>query len=120
MIEVCFLIGDDDTILWADASDSPSALPDSRARWEAIWRHRDRLALIAHSHPLGLADFSDEDRRTMAAIDDALGRPLAYAVVTHGEVVATIELDEDPWWAALLRLASGMKEDFDGNPEHYL
>ena len=24
-------------VLWADASDSPAALPDSRSRWEAIW-----------------------------------------------------------------------------------
>ncbi len=119
MTEVCFLIGGDGAILWADASGSAVALPDSRARWEAIWPHRDRLALIAHSHPVGPAAFSDEDRRTMAAIDDALDRPLAYAVVTHDAIVATIDL-EAPWWSALLRLASGMKEHSDDHPEHHL
>ena len=48
MREVCFLIGKGGAILWADASNSPAALPDSRARWEAIWTHRDELEVIAH------------------------------------------------------------------------
>jgi hypothetical protein len=111
--EVCFLIGRDNAILWADASDSPSALPDSRARWEAIWQHRDELEAIVHSHPAGPAAFSAEDQTTMHAIDTALGRSLTYCVVAPG-----VTLDRDgpispePWWAALLRLASGMgKED---------
>ena len=38
--EVCVLIGRDGAVLWSDASDSPVALPDSRERWEAIWRLR--------------------------------------------------------------------------------
>ena len=56
--EVCLLIGRGGAILWADASDSATALPDSRARWEAIWRHRDELEIIAHSHPAGPEAFS--------------------------------------------------------------
>ena len=32
--EVLLLIGEDDVVLWSDASDSPVALPDSRLRWE--------------------------------------------------------------------------------------
>ena len=41
--EVFFLIGERGDILWSDASDSPVRLPDSRARWEAIWSRRDRI-----------------------------------------------------------------------------
>ena len=56
--EVCFLISHDGAVLWADASHSPVALPDSRDRWEAIWHLREELAEIAHSHPVGPAAFS--------------------------------------------------------------
>ncbi len=116
MREVCFLIGRGDAILWADASDSAAALPDSRARWEAIWRHRDELEVIVHSHPVGPAAFSAEDESTMQAIDSALGRVMRYCVVAPR---VTIDRDgpisPEPWWAAVLRLASGMgvarKED---------
>jgi hypothetical protein len=112
MHEVCFLIGRGDAILWADASDSPAALPDSRARWEAIWRHRDELEAIVHSHPVGPAAFSAEDESTMAAIDSALGRVMRYCVVAP-RVVITRDgpMSSEPWWAAVLRLASGMRRE---------
>ncbi len=74
--EVCFLTGESDAVLWSDASQSPTALPDSRTRWEAIWSRRDRIVEIAHTHPLGGAKFSLEDETTMAALDVALGRRL--------------------------------------------
>jgi len=115
--EVCFLIGKGGAILWADASDSPAALPDSRARWEAIWTHRDELEVIAHSHPMGPSAFSAEDTSTMAALDDALGKVMRYMVVAPRVTIArsgeqTEQVVPEPWWAALLRLASGMtKED---------
>jgi hypothetical protein len=109
---VCLLIGRDNAVLWSDASDSPAALPDSRARWEAIWRHRDELEVIAHSHPIGPAAFSAEDESTMQAIDSALGRAVRYCVVAPR---ATIDrdgaVDPEPWWAGLLRLASGMRKE---------
>jgi hypothetical protein len=112
-IEVCFVIGRGGAILWADASDSATALPDSRARWEAIWRHRGELDAIAHSHPVGPAAFSAEDESTMQAIDGALGRELHYYVVaprrTIGRIGGRTEVvTPEPWWAGLLRLASGM------------
>jgi hypothetical protein len=116
MREVCFLIGRDNAVLYADASTSAAALPDSRARWEAIWRHRDELEAIVHSHPVGPSAFSAEDESTMAAIDSALGRPMRYCVVAPRVTIArqgldapTTKLDPEPWWAGLLRLASGMK-----------
>ena len=112
--EVCFLIGAGERVLWADASDSPTALPDSRARWEAIWQHRDELTEIAHSHPNGPERFSVEDEETMAALASALGKAPRFSVVTEASVVVResgtdgIRVDE-PWWVQLMRLASGMK-----------
>jgi hypothetical protein len=114
--EVCLLIGRGGAILWADASDSPAALPDSRARWEAIWHHRDELEAIVHSHPVGPAAFSAEDESTMQALDSALGRAVRYCVVAPRATMArTGARDEqvipEPWWAGLLRLASGMRKE---------
>ena len=122
MREVCFLIGEGDRVLWADASDSPVALPDSRARWEAIWRHRAELVEIAHSHPNGPERFSQEDEETMGALLTALGRPLRFSVVTPATtIVRSGSADEartdEPWWAALLRLASGMNQKQRGKEE---
>lgn len=112
--EVCFLIGSGGAILWADASGSPMALPDSRARWEAIWSRRGELVEIAHSHPHGPAAFSREDETTMEALDSALGRAVRFSVVAPRVTIAreqgrVVEVVPEPWWAALLRLASGMK-----------
>src|SRR5689334_598886 len=118
--EVCFLIGRDGAVLWADASASPVALPDSRDRWEAIWRRRAALVEIAHSHPVGPAAFSAEDESTMAAIDSALGRAVRYSVVAPRAMIvrasgraggATLRMDPEPWWARPLRLLSGMTRD---------
>ena len=115
MREVCFLIGRSGAILWADASASPVALPDSRARWEAIWTHRAELEEIAHSHPAGPSAFSAEDESTMAALVDALGTAPRFSVVAPRTMIArvgssTITVHPEPWWAGVLRLASGMEE----------
>ena len=115
--EVCFLIGKGGAILWADASDSPAALPDSRARWEAIWSYRDELEVIAHSHPIGPSTFSAEDASTMEALDSALGKVMRYMVVAPRVTIARTgdapveQVSPEPWWAALLRLASGMRKE---------
>jgi hypothetical protein len=114
--EVCFLLGKGGEILWSDASTSPVLLPDSRDRWEAIWSRKDELAEIAHSHPVGPLAFSHEDETTMAALDDALGRRLVFSVVApNGRIVRHADeangvtiVQEEPWWVALLRLASGV------------
>jgi hypothetical protein len=111
--EVLFLLGRGGVILWSDASTSPVALPDSRARWEKIWELRDELEEIAHSHPQGPLAFSDEDETTMAALASALGRSLRFSVVAPAGMVVrqadqTLRLESEPWWSELLRLASGM------------
>jgi hypothetical protein len=113
--EVCFLVDGSGRVLWQDASGDSAALPDSRDRWAAIWAHRAVLAEVAHSHPGGLLGFSAEDRSTMEAIDAALGRPLAYSVVTADKVLRrepdgrTLVVDLEPWWVADLRAASGLE-----------
>lgn len=114
--EVCFVIGRGGAILWSDASDSPVALPDSRSRWEAIWANRAHLEVIAHSHPIGPSAFSAEDVSTMEALDAALGTSVCYMVVAPTKTIArTGDKNEDvspePWWVALLRLASGMQKE---------
>lgn len=122
--EVCFLIGEDDVVLWSDVSQSPTALPDSRARWEAIWSLRDRLVEIAHTHPLGGAEFSPEDETTMAALDVALGRRLRYAVVTPDTMLrrtpgkgdeqpTDLIVEAEPSWTVLIRSASGLAQEGD-------
>lgn len=111
--EVFFLIGRNGALLWSDASTSPSALPDSRARWEAIWSHRDELEELAHSHPVGPLAFSQEDETTMTALDEALGKKLCFSVIAPNGMIRRGEgrverVEEEPWWTELLRLASGM------------
>ena len=101
-------------MLWSDESDSPALLPDSRARWQAIWRLRHELEEIAHSHPVGPRAFSHEDETTMFALTTALGQTLRFSVVAPDGMIARDAgqeslVDEEPWWAPLLRAASGMK-----------
>jgi hypothetical protein len=111
--EVFFLISQSGAILWSDSSNSSTALPDSRRRWQAIWHHRDELAEIAHSHPTGGASFSYEDETTMQALTTALGKAPIFSVIAP-EAMIRREQDNDhvvqdePWWVPLLRLASGM------------
>ncbi|HMR76236.1 MAG TPA: hypothetical protein PKD61_14035 [Polyangiaceae bacterium] len=111
--EVFFLIGKGGAVLFSDASQSPSQLPDSRKRWQMIWEHRDELEELSHSHPNGPLAFSREDETTMQALETALGKTLRFSVLAptgmitkRGDVVATVE--DEPWWSSLLRLASGM------------
>jgi hypothetical protein len=115
MREVFVIIGRGDAVLWSDASDSALTLPDSRARWEALWRHRDELELIVHSHPVGPHAFSAEDESTMAAVESALGRKLTWGVLSpRGLLVRRDGVDTTapslPWWAGLVRLSSQMKD----------
>jgi hypothetical protein len=112
--EVCFLIGPEDQVLWSDAGVSPVALADSRARWEAIWRLREQLVEIAHSHPVGPLAFSREDETTMAALALALPRTPRFSIVAPaGMLVRTDGQDlrpaKEPPWAIELRQASGMQ-----------
>lgn len=114
MIEVFFLIGKGGAILWSDAGANAGSLPDSRARWEAIWSHKDDLEELAHSHPMGPLAFSHEDETTMQALESALGKPLRFSVTAPTGIIVRQNgrdeiVQEEPWWAALLRRASGFQ-----------
>lgn len=120
MREVFLVIGRGGAILWSDASDSAAALPDRRERWDAIWRLREEIEELSHSHPAGPLGFSHEDETTMEALIAGLGRAVRFSVVApNGTIVrqngedAIVQVSEEPWWAALMRRASGMK----GNEE---
>jgi hypothetical protein len=114
MREVFFIIGKQDVVLWSDASTSPVLLPDSRARWEAIWKRRKRIVEIAHSHPVGPLAFSMTDETTMTALESGLGKKIVWSVVAPTGMVRRNEegkdviVEREPWWAMLLRLSSGM------------
>ena len=115
MREVFFIIGKQDVVLWSDASTSPVLLPDSRARWEAIWKRRRRIVEIAHSHPVGPLGFSITDETTMTALTSGLGKKVVYSVVAPNGMIRRNEegrdviVEREPWWTNVLRLASGMK-----------
>jgi hypothetical protein len=118
MREVCFLIGADDRVLWSDVGTSPVALADSRSRWEAIWRWRDELVEIAHSHPVGPLAFSREDETTMSALVAALPRAPRFSVVAPAGMVARIAgrdvaIEPEPPWTLRLRRESGMTEEHE-------
>jgi hypothetical protein len=114
--EVCFLLDEGGEVLWSDASQSPSHLPDSRERWEALWARREVLSEVAHSHPCGPLAFSREDETTMQALTHALGRALRFSVVAPTATLVrepdgsehVLEGDAQPAWARDLRFASGM------------
>ncbi len=112
--EVCFLLDGEGRVLWSDEG-SAAALPDSRARWEAIWALREELAEVAHSHPEGPLGFSEVDRTTMAALERALGRALRYSVVAPEGTIRCLGAEgeaarvrPEPPWAAALRERSGL------------
>ena len=117
MREVFFIIGKQDVVLWSDASTSPVLLPDSRARWEAIWARRKRIVEIAHSHPVGPLGFSITDETTMTALTSGLGKKVVFSVVAPNGMIRRTEegkdviVEREPWWTSLLRLASGMKHE---------
>jgi hypothetical protein len=114
MREVFFLMGDGGEVLWSDASESPVLLPDSRARWEAIWSRREAIVEIAHSHPVGPLAFSRTDETTMTALRSGLGRDYVFTVVAPNGVIRTfggvteIVHGPEPEWVGALRKASGM------------
>lgn len=119
--EVCFLIDHNGEVFWQDTDDNSGYLRDHRDRWTAIWENRDRLAVIAHSHPCGPEGFSSEDVSTMEAISRALGRWLMFSVVAPehtlllngGEHFARLTRALEPAWARELRVASGMIDERD-------
>lgn len=102
-------------------------LPDSRVLWDILWTARDSIAGFAHSHPgAGLPRPSEEDLSTFAAVEAALGRRLAWWIVSRDMVASvawtgpgrreyeTCRVPSEPAWTNVLRLASWQGEERDG------
>ncbi len=115
MREVCFIIAGEQIL--GIYVGSRLAIPDSRDRWQVIWKHRKKITEIAHTHPGGLLRFSETDLTTMEAVESGIGRRLAWSIVTSDGYLfqsgARIKVRlEDPWWLESLRELS-----FGSGPE---
>lgn len=118
--EVFMIVDKYGHVMWQDHGPSAVAIPDKLSNWEAVWAHRDNLAVLAHSHPVGPDDFSSEDRTTMFATVKGLGRPVWFGLVTPNITVVRLVEGSDtvggitllpflePAWARKLRRVSGM------------
>jgi len=63
-------------------------IPDSTDLWEAIWQNRDNVSGVAHSHPgSGTPSPSYEDLTTFAAVEAALGRRLAWWIISSTHMI---------------------------------
>jgi hypothetical protein len=95
------------------------SLPDSRALWDVLWEHRNRISGFAHSHPGRAAPGpSREDVTTFAAIEAALGRRLDWWISSEDALVRvrwagpgvhayrTSIIAEEPGWVGVLRAVS--------------
>jgi hypothetical protein len=66
---------------------SMSALPDSRSLWDVLWKNREILGGVAHTHPFtGVAVPSQTDLTTWAAVEQGLGQRLVWPIVTFSQV----------------------------------
>lgn len=97
------------------------SLPDDRTLWEVIWdMHKSgTLGGFAHSHPgSGQPGPSYTDVTTFAAIEQALGKRIDWWITTSDQCLILHwvgpgknaygghVLEQDPIWAAELRLLS--------------
>ena len=109
MKEVCFVVCGE-SLVWVSMG-SLTAIPDSRARWNAIWENREDLTEIVHTHPGRLLRFSHEDLTTMEAVEAALGRSLRWSIVTSDGFLTRHDGEDcrrrdTPWWLPVLRKIS--------------
>lgn len=109
MREVCFLLVQD-KILRAYFG-SATSIPDERERWETIWKHRDEITEIAHSHPGDFLEFSHEDLTTMEAVEAGTGKTFTWSIVTKMGFVSRkngkdLRREDLPWWLGLIRRLS--------------
>lgn len=85
-IEAAVLISLDGPIYWhLPANRSGASLPDSRDLWwDGFWANKDTLLGCAHSHPgSGRPAPSWTDITTFAAVEDGLGKRLAWWITTN-------------------------------------
>lgn len=122
MVEVAVVVDQEGLPLYWHLPPGRSALaiPDSRDLWDILWRYRERLGGVAHSHPGGgIPVPSKEDLTTFAACEAGLGRRLDWWILTRDHVrcfawegpgrldyAPCRRTDEVPAWVEGLRLRS--------------
>ena len=109
MREVCFILAEDRILRVYFGSSTK--IPDNRERWETIWRHRNEITEIAHSHPGEFLDFSQEDLTTMEAVEAGTGKTFTWSIITKNGFLSRrgnrdARRDDSPWWLELLRTLS--------------
>jgi hypothetical protein len=133
MMETGCVIGmHDEVLFWHEPNGrSAGSLPDDRKLWDVLWDAHQRgiLAGFAHSHPgFGRPEPSFLDIETFVAIENALGRALAWWITSgdklirvfttinnvraRGRYLSTVPLPEagtTPWLSEL-RQRSNYKE----------
>lgn len=66
---------------------SAGAIEDSHTLWDRIWRNREIIGGVAHTHPWeGQTHPSNTDETTFAAIEAGLGKRLLWPIVTMTHV----------------------------------
>ena len=109
MREVCFILVEE-KILRAYFG-SATRIPDNRERWETIWRHRNEITEIVHSHPGEFLDFSHEDLTTMEAVEAGTAKHFTWSIVTRRGFISRsngsdARREDSPWWLDLMRKLS--------------
>ena len=109
MREVCFILVEDKILRVYFGSST--RIPDERERWETIWKYREEITEIVHTHPGNFLGFSDEDLTTMQAIEAGTGKRFAWSIVTRKGFLTRranqdAERKDAPWWLTFLRRLS--------------
>lgn len=97
MIEVAMVFTrDGHPIFWLSPNGcTGGSVPDSHTMWDRIWRDRDIIGGVAHTHPWdGATGPSHTDLTTFAAIEAGLGTRLFWPIVTMTHVNYFTYLDE--------------------------
>lgn len=84
--EVLGLWGRDGRCLGLFTSNSPFRVEDDPIVWETIWKNREILHRIVHTHPLGPDGFSETDHQAMVGIVMGLGRDVEFWLVSPSKV----------------------------------
>ncbi|MEO5366967.1 MAG: hypothetical protein H7831_11600 [Magnetococcus sp. WYHC-3] len=115
-LEVAVIIGLDDQILFLQQGSNAVHIPDSFDLWDYIWKNKDNIKGVAHSHPgTGRPQPSYEDLTTFSAVELALGKRLNWWITSMtylfkfvwigpdkydylGEIV-----EKNPFWLSILK-----------------
>lgn len=67
-------------------SNNPFQINDDPIVWETIWKNRDDIEQIVHTHPLGPNGFSSTDYLSMGGIVMGLGKTIEFWLISPSRV----------------------------------